>query len=107
MNCEECQDRVFELIEREAVDAAEVQAILNRCPACREEFDRLKSSIALAGHLPREEPPAQVDAFIAEMARTRRPASRAGDLKAKGAAGSQRFQPVPWAIAAVALLGIG
>jgi uncharacterized protein with PIN domain len=39
MNCDECKEQVFELIEREAVDRDGVREILARCPECRAAFD--------------------------------------------------------------------
>lgn len=98
MNCDECKDQIFELIEREAVDAEGVREILDRCPACRDDFERLKATLARVADLPLEQPPAHIVARIAEAARQR---------EAPSARARPRVAPVPWAIAAVALLGIG
>jgi hypothetical protein len=99
MNCEECKEQVFDLIEREAVEPDVVRRILERCPDCRAAFEETKAALALAAQLPIEEPTAAVDAVILRAASSR--AARFPALR-------KRFvQPLPWAVAAIALLAIG
>ena len=99
MNCEECKEQVFELIEREAADPAGVREVLERCPDCRAAFDEMKAALALAEQLPLEEPPTAVDAAILRAAAERKP--RVVPLR------KRRLQPPPWAMAAVAVLAVG
>jgi hypothetical protein len=99
MNCEECKEQVFELIEREAVDPDGVREILARCPDCRAAFDEMKAALAVVSQLPMAEPPAAVDAAILRAARERTP--RVVELK------KRRLQPAPWAMAAIAMLAVG
>ena len=99
MNCDECKEQVFELIEREAVDPDAVREILARCPDCRATFDEMKAALAVAERLPIEEPPAEVDEAILRAARERVP--RVVRLK------KRRLQPAPWAMAAIAMLAVG
>ena len=61
MNCEECKEQVFELIEREAVDPEGVREVLARCPECRALFDQMKAALANVDRLPIEEPPETID----------------------------------------------
>jgi len=113
MNCEECKEQVFELIEREAVDPEGVRAILADCPDCRAEFEAMKAALALAKELPVEEPPADIDAAILSLA-DRRLRSAVPEL-ASGAGEDAKPVPFykkmaqvpPWAMAAVALLAVG
>ncbi len=113
MNCEECKEQVFELIERDAVDPEGVRAILADCPDCRAEFDAIKAALALAGELPVEEPPADIDAAILRLADRRRPSAVPGP--ASGVLEEavripfykKMAQVPPWAMAAVALLAVG
>lgn len=113
MSCEECKEQVFELIEREAIDPEGVQAILAECPDCREEFEALKASLALAGQLPIEEPPPAVDAAILQQAarRLESAGSVPGGTSAKGGEvvpfRKRVLQTPPWAMAAIALLAVG
>jgi len=113
MNCEECKEQVFELIEREAVDPEGVRAILADCPDCRAEFEAMKAALALAKELPVEEPPAYIDAAILSLADRRlasavpEPAS-GSDEDAKPVPFYKKMAQVPpWAMAAVALLAVG
>ena len=99
MNCDECKEQVFELIEREAVDADTVHEILARCPDCRAVFDEMKAALAVAEQLPIEEPPAALDAAILRAAAERGP--RVVQIK------KRRMQPAPWAMAAIAMLAVG
>ncbi len=99
MNCDECKEQLFELIEREAVDPGGVRAILARCPDCRAAFDEMKAALAVAGQLPIEEPSAAVDAAVVRAASERLP--RVVPLR------KRRLQPPPWARAAIALLAVG
>ena len=99
MNCDECKEQLFELIEREAVDPGGVRAILARCPDCRAAFDEMKAALAVAGQLPIEEPSAAVDAAVVRAASERLP--RVVPLR------KRRLQPPPWAMAAIALLAVG
>ncbi|NNE18335.1 MAG: hypothetical protein HKN10_07655 [Myxococcales bacterium] len=113
MNCEECKEQVFELIEREAVDPEGVRAILADCPDCRAEFEAMKAALALAGELRVEEPPADVDAAILELAdrrlRSAVPAPASGAVKGTKPVPSYKkmTRVPPWAMAAVALLAVG
>jgi hypothetical protein len=99
MNCEECKEQVFELIEREAVDPDGVREILERCPDCRATFEEMKAALAVAEQLPIEEPPAAVDQAIL----------RAAGARARGIVRSnkRRLQSAPWAMAAIAMLAVG
>ena len=99
MNCDECKEQVFELIEREAADPDAVREILARCPDCRATFDEMKAALAMAERLPIEEPPAEVDEAILRAAGERVP--RVVRLK------KRRLQPAPWAMAAIAVLAVG
>jgi hypothetical protein len=99
MNCDECKEQVFELIEREAIDPDGVGEILERCPECRATFEEMKAALAVAEQLPIEEPPAAVDQAILRAASKRAP--RVVHLK------KRRLQPVPWAMAAIAMLAVG
>ncbi|HSN82954.1 MAG TPA: hypothetical protein VLS88_10280 [Polyangiales bacterium] len=99
MSCNDCQDQIFELIEREAIDPDGVRAILEECPECRQLFDEMKDGLALAAHLPGEEPPASIDASLLRTAAARQPR--------RGAAEKRWLQAPPWAMAAVALLVVG
>lgn len=99
MNCDQCNEQVFELIEREAVDPDGVREVLARCPDCRAAFDEIKAALALAAQLPIEEPSAAVDAAILRAAGEREP--RLVPLR------KRRLQPPPWAMAAIALLAVG
>jgi hypothetical protein len=99
MNCDECKEQVFELIERDAVDPDAVREILARCPDCRATFDEMKAALAVAEQLPIEEPPAEVDEAILRAAGERVP--RVVRLR------KRRLQPAPWAMAAIAMLAVG
>lgn len=99
MNCEECKEQVFELIEREAVDPEGVREVLARCPECRALFDQMKAALANVDRLPIEEPPAELDAAILRAARGRSP--KVVRLRRRG------FRAPQWAVAAVAVLAVG
>jgi len=100
MSCEECEARVFELIEREAVDPDGVRAVLERCPDCKADFDAMKAALATVEGLPIEEPPAEIDRAILRAAAER------GQPKVIPL--RRRFlQAPPWAMAAIALLAVG
>jgi len=99
MSCDECQEQIFELIEREAIDPEGVREILARCPDCRSAFEETKAALGLAALLPIEEPPAAIDAAILRAAASR----RRGGIPLR-----KRFvQAPPWAVAAIALLAVG
>ena len=99
MNCEECIERVFELIEQEPRDPAGVHEVLERCPECRALFADMKTALEQAAALPLEEPSAATDEAILRAARAR---------IARGASAKHRWLAAPqWAAAAVALLAIG
>ena len=99
MNCDECQERVFELIEREAIDPEGVREILRRCPDCAALFEEMKAGLAAAAKLPIESPPASLDAAIIRAAATRQTEALPSPRR--------RLQPLPWAVAATALLAVG
>ena len=99
MNCDECQEQVFELIEREALDPEGVRDLLERCPECRASFEEIKAALASVSALPVEEPPAEIDAAIVRAARER--SAQVVPLRPR------RFQPPQWAVAAAALLAVG
>lgn len=99
MNCDECKEQVFELIEQEAIDPDGVRALLTRCPDCRSLFDETKAALRTAAMLPLEEPPLSIDATIVRAAAARVPTQRPSR---RG-----RLQAAPWAMAAVALLALG
>jgi hypothetical protein len=99
MNCSECKDRIFELIEREAVDPEGVRAIMANCPDCRRLFEEMKTALAAARELPLEEPPADRDQAILRAAAARRPEA--------GTPAKRWLQAPPWAMAAIALLALG
>jgi hypothetical protein len=113
MSCEECKSQVFELIEREAVDPEGVRVILADCPDCRAEFEAIKAALALAGELPIEEPPADIDAAILGLAdrrlRSTGPESSSGATEEATRIPfyKKMVQVPPWAMAAVALLAVG
>ncbi len=99
MNCNECNEQVLELIEREAVDPDGVREILARCPECRAAFDEMKAVLIVAEQLPIEQPPVEVDAAILRAAGARVPEQ----VPVK----KRRLQPAPWAMAAIAMLAVG
>ena len=99
MNCDECKEQIFELIEREAVDPEGVREVLSRCPECRALFDEMKSALRSAAELPVEEPPAEVDAAVMRAARDR--SRKVVPLRRRW------FRSPQWAVAAAALLAIG
>ncbi|MBW2405700.1 MAG: hypothetical protein JRF42_18425 [Deltaproteobacteria bacterium] len=99
MNCDECNEQVLELIEREAVDRDGVREILARCPECRAAFDELKAVLLAAEQLPIEQPPVELDATILRAAGARVPE----EVPVK----KRRLQPAPWAMAAIAMLAVG
>jgi hypothetical protein len=98
MNCDECNEEVLELIEREHTDPEGVLEILERCPECRATFEALKSTLGLTADLPLEEPSVAVDEAIMRTATAH--ANRVVSLERR------RFRPIPWAAAAVALLAV-
>lgn len=98
MNCDECHEKVLELIEREQTDPEGVRDILERCPECRATFEELKSTLELTAELPLEEPSAAVDEAVMRAATAH--ANRVVSLERR------RFRPIPWAAAAVALLAV-
>ncbi len=73
MNCDECQDQVFELIEREASDPEGVRELLDRCPECQAAFVEMKRTLALVGQLPLEQPSSATDAAVLAAAAARLP----------------------------------
>ncbi len=99
MNCEQCKEEVFELIEREASDPTGVHEILERCPDCRALFDEMKAALIAVDQLPLEDPPARVDADILRAAVKRR--ANVPPIR------KRRLQAPPWAMAAIALLAVG
>jgi len=99
MNCEQCKEEVFELIEREAVDPVGVREILDRCPDCRALFNEMKAALVAVDQLPLEDPPAHVDAEVLRAAATRR--TKVTPLR------KRRLQAPPWAMAAIAVLAVG
>jgi len=106
MNCEECKEQVFELIEREAVDPEGVRAILAECPDCRAEFDAMKVALAAADELPIEEPPGEIDALILRTAELRSQAAAPEEAQVIPFR-KRLLQTPPWAMAAIALLAVG
>ena len=111
MNCEECKEQVFELIERDAVDPEGVRAILAACPDCRAEFDAMKAALALVDPLSVDEPPPEIDAAILGLAERRIEATSPdpGEID-RGQLIPMRkrlLQTPPWAMAAIALLAVG
>jgi len=106
MNCEECKEQVFELIEREAVDPEGVRAILAECPDCRAEFDAMKVALAAADELPIEEPPGEIDALILRRAELRSQAAAPEEAQVIPFR-KRLLQTPPWAMAAIALLAVG
>ena len=99
MNCDECKEQVFELIDREADDPDGVREVLARCPDCRALFDEMKAALAAASQLPMEEPSAVVEAALVRAAGER--VRRAVPLR------KRRLQAPPWAMAAIAVLAVG
>lgn len=97
MTCEECKERVFDLIEQEAADPEGVHEILFQCPECRALFDDMKTALALAEQLPRDEPSLEIDATVLRAAKAR--ASRATPQR-------RWFAGSTWALAAIALLAV-
>lgn len=99
MTCDECQEQVFELIEREAAEPEAVREILARCPECRALFEEMKAALADASQLPVEEPPSEIDEIVLRAARSR---------AARNVSRPRRWYRSPqWAVAATALLAIG
>ena len=98
MNCDECNEQVLELIERERTDPEGVREILERCPECCATFEALKRTLALTAELPLEEPSVAVDEAVMRAATAH--ANRVVSLERR------RFRPIPWAAAAVALLAV-
>jgi len=99
MNCEQCKEEVFELIEREPADPVGVREILDRCPDCRALFNEMKVALVAMDQLPLEDPPAHVDAEVLRAAATRR--TKGTPLR------KWRLQAPPWAMAAIAVLAVG
>jgi hypothetical protein len=99
MNCDECKEQIFELIEQETIDPDGVRALLARCPDCHSLFDETKAALRTAAMLPLEEPPLSIDAAIVRAAAERVPTQRLSRWR--------RLQAAPWAMAAVALLALG
>lgn len=99
MNCDECRERILDLIEREEGDPDAVRKLLERCPDCRALFDQMKGLLEEVAALPVEEPTAAVDQAILSAAR-----ARAGGLHRPR---SRTLRAPHWAAAAVALLAIG
>jgi hypothetical protein len=97
MTCEECEERVFELIEREATDPEGVHEVLSQCPDCRTLFDAMKAGLAEAQRLPREAPSSETDAAILRHAE-----ARAVELRPR----RRWFPGSQWAVAAAALLAV-
>jgi len=99
MNCDECQEQVFELIERESVDPQAVHEVLDRCPECRALFDEMKAALAGVAGLPSEEPPTEIDVAILRAAR---------DRVAKDSSRRRKWlQSTQWAVAAATILAVG
>ena len=98
MNCDECKDRVFELVDAERIDPEAVREVLGRCPECRALFEETKATLELASDLPIVDPSAVVDQAVLR-------AARAHATKVVPAQ-QRRFRPAPWAAAAVALLAL-
>ena len=110
MDCEECQEQVLALIEREAEDPTGVHAILDACPECRARFDELKTLLETSANLGTEEPAPSIDAAVLRLADRRASSQRAPESVDEPTFleyDTRRSQRLPWAIAAVALLGIG
>jgi len=99
MNCDECQEQVFELIERESIDPQAVREVLDRCPECRALFEEMKAALASVAALPSAEPPAEIDVAILRAAHER--VRRSTPRRRKW------FQSTGWAVAAATLLAIG
>jgi hypothetical protein len=64
MNARELEDRVFELIEREATDPIGVLRTVASVPGGWGYFQRMKDAVELARHLPVQSPPPHLDARI-------------------------------------------
>lgn len=99
MTCDECEDQVLELIEREAREPDAVREILARCPDCRALFDETKATLERVATLPVEMPSPDVDAAILRAARAR--TAKVVPLRRRW------FRSPQWAVAAVALLAVG
>ena len=71
VDCNECEEQVLELIEREALDPEGVRATLAKCPECRAKFDELKAMLVVTQQLPLEAPPDHLDVLILQAAEAR------------------------------------
>jgi len=100
VDCNECEEQVLDLIEREALDPEGVRATLAKCPECRAKFDELKAMLAVTQQLPLEAPPDHLDVLILQAAEAR----TGGDAPASP---RTRSWGQPLAMAAVALLVVG
>lgn len=108
MDCEQCQEEVLELIERASFDAAGVDEILSRCPECRARFDELKQTLDQVSDLPLESASSVVDAQILASAAARASTDPSDASSTRVISIRPRGNPVlPWAVAAVAALGVG
>lgn len=102
LDCEECEEQVLDLIEREALDPEGVRATLAKCPECRVKFDELKAMLALTQQLPVEAPPEHVDISILQAAEARTRGLAPGSPQS-----SAWRQPLAMAAVALLVVGIG
>ena len=99
MNCEECEERVLDLIEQEPRDPEAVRSLLERCPDCRVRFDEMKALLDQVSGLTIEEPSPATDRAIVAAALDR--------VESRRRPRRWILRPPPWAAAAVALLAVG
>lgn len=97
MNCDDCEERVLDLIEQEGRDPETVRSLLERCPDCRARFDEMKAVLEQVAAFEVEEPSPATDQAILAAARGRVLARRR----------RWTWRGPHWAAAAVALLAVG
>lgn len=102
LDCNECEEQVLDLIEREPLDPEGVRATLAKCPECRAKFDELKAMLTLTQQLPLEAPPDHLDISILQAAE-----ARAGGLAPASPQASAWRQPLAMAAVALLVVGIG
>jgi hypothetical protein len=99
MNCDECKERVLDLIEQESGDPEAVRTLLERCPDCRARFDAMKATLEQLANFAVEEPSPATDQAVLAAARAR--------VAARRSPRRRHWKAPPWAAAAVALLAVG
>ncbi len=101
MNCTDCTQALHDYVDGEAAPglAAEVEAHVASCPACREQLHALRTLLANAGQLPRELRPAN-DLWPGIEAQLKTVAERGDAVKGR----KIRHFPAMWLATAAAFL---